>query len=457
MEMYAAIGMVVLLAAALATLAPAAWGLDRAEFPPGFLFGAATSAYQVSWLLWSFSLLLFDRSVRMHYRDCDFWFQIEGAYLEDGKGINNWDIFTHTRRKSSLHCPSLLLLSLFREEFDFYADVCFMAFGDRVKFWTTFNEPNVFAKHSYMLGTYPPNHCSSPFGTCNSGNSNQEPYVAAHNIIMSHAAAVDNYKRNYQAKQGGSIGIVIEMKYYEPLTNTTDDILAAQRAMSFEIHWFLDPLFFGEYPKEMREMLSSNLPKFSLAEKRLLQNKVDFIGVNHYTSIYAKECMLSPCDLNTYEGNALVLAIGERDCVRIGKPTALDGFYDVPEGMEQIIKYVNKRYENVHIYVAENGYSQHSSNGLEDLINDVGRVNYLQGYLSSVASAVRRGANVRGYFVWSLMDNFEWAHGFTVRFGLYHVDFDTQVRIQKMSAKWYHDFLMGSRPVDALLTLRADS
>ncbi|KAK1687046.1 hypothetical protein QYE76_047894 [Lolium multiflorum] len=207
----------------------------------------------------------------------------------------------------------------------------------------------------------------------------------------------------------------------------------------------------------MREMLLSNLPKFSLAEKRLLQNKVDFIGINHYTAIYAKDCMLSPCNLNTYEGNALVLAIGERDGVRIGKPTALDGFYDVPEGMEKIIKYVNKRYENVPIYVTENGYSQHSSNGLEDLVNDVGRVNYLHGYLSSVASAVRRGANVRGYFVWSLMDNFEWAHGFTVRFGLYHVDFNTQARTQKMSAKWYRDFLMGSRLVDALQTLRADS
>ncbi|KAM0855155.1 hypothetical protein ACQ4PT_049956 [Festuca glaucescens] len=172
MEIDSATGMLMLLTAALAILAPSAWGLDRAEFPPGFLFGVATSAYQ-----------------------------IEGAYLEDGKGINNWDVFTHTRRKSSLHCPSLLLLSLFREEFDYYADVCFRAFGDRVKFWTTFNEPNVFAKHSYMLGTYPPNHCSAPFGTCNSGNSNREPYVAAHNIIMSHAAAVDNYKRNYQHRR----------------------------------------------------------------------------------------------------------------------------------------------------------------------------------------------------------------------------------------------------------------
>jgi beta-glucosidase len=246
--------------------------------------------------------------------------------------------------------------------------VCFQAFGDRVKFWTTFNEPNLFTKFAYMLGMYPPSHCSAPFGTCNSGNSHREPYVAAHNIIMSHAAAVDNYKKNYQAKQGGSIGIVIAMKFYEPLTNATEDILAAQRALSFEIHWyvifftsfcnlmkmvhieftkltckrggncslclcimvvlaslfafcrFLDPIFFGEYPKEMHEVLSSNLPKFTAAEKRLLQNKVDFIGVNHYTTIYAKDCILSSCDLNTYEGNALVLAIGERDGVKIGKP-----------------------------------------------------------------------------------------------------------------------------------------
>ncbi|KAM0826230.1 hypothetical protein ACQ4PT_069018 [Festuca glaucescens] len=275
----------------LAILVPSARGLDRGEFPPGFLFGAATSAYQ-----------------------------IEGAYLEDGKGLSNWDVFTHARsrdikdglngdvavdhyhrymedveimhnlgvnsyrfsiswarilprgRHGGVNSEGIafydrLIAALLqkgiepfvtlqhfdlpheleirygswldagiREEFDYYADVCFQAFGDRVKFWTTFNEPNLFTKFAYMLGMYPPSHCSAPFGTCNSGNSHREPYVAAHNIIMSHASAVDNYKKNYQAKQGGSIGIVIAMKFYEPLTNATEDILAAQRALSFEIH-----------------------------------------------------------------------------------------------------------------------------------------------------------------------------------------------------------------------------
>ncbi|VAH34634.1 unnamed protein product [Triticum turgidum subsp. durum] len=206
-----------------------------------------------------------------------------------------------------------------------------------------------------MLGHYPPKHCSRPFGNCNSGNSHREPYVAAHNMIMSHAAAVDNYKRNYQATQGGSIGIVIAMKWYEPLTNSTEDILAARQALSFEVDWFLDPLFFGDYPREMREMLSSNLPKFTSEEKRLLQNKADFIGVNHYTAIYAKDCVSSPCDLKSYEGNALVQAVGERDGVAIGRPTAFHGYYDVPEGMELIVKYVSQRYENTPVYVTENG------------------------------------------------------------------------------------------------------
>ncbi|KAM0851256.1 hypothetical protein ACQ4PT_052545 [Festuca glaucescens] len=240
--MAAATGMVMLMAA-LAILAPSAQGLDRSEFPPGFLFGTATSAYQ-----------------------------IEGAYLEDGKGLNNWDVFTHTNSGDIvdgqngdvaadhyhrymedvdiMHSYGRQLLQIFnflgenpaKEEFDHYADVTFKAFGDRVKFWTTFNEPNLFAKFAYMLGLCPPKHCSPPFGTCNSGNSQREPYVAAHNMLMSYAAAVNNYKKNYQAKQDGSIGIVIAMKFYEPLRNTTEDILAARRALSFEINWYV--LFF---------------------------------------------------------------------------------------------------------------------------------------------------------------------------------------------------------------------
>jgi len=483
----------------VAALAPAARGVDRSEFPPGFLFGAATSAYQ-----------------------------IEGAYLEDGKGLNNWDVFTHTHSgvimdgrngdvaddhyhrymgdveimqslgvnayRFSISWARILprgrlggvnpdgiafynrlidallqkgvqpfvtlhhfdmphelevrhvgwLGAGIREEFEHYADVCFRAFGDRVRFWTTFNEPNLFTKFMYMLGMYPPNHCSPPFGSCNSGNSNREPYAAAHNIIMSHAAAVRTYKEKYQAKQGGSIGIVIAMKWYEPLTNTTEDILAARRAQSFELEWFLDPIFFGDYPTQMREILKSNLPTFTSEEKKLLQYKSDFIGLNHYTAIYTKDCIHSPCDLRTYEGNALVSATGERDGVKIGGDTALAGYYVVPEAVEPAIMYVNQRYKDTPVYITENGYSQWSDISREELIHDVERLNYLRGYVAHLSKAIRNGANVRGYFVWTLLDNFEWTFGYRVRFGLYHVDFDTQERTPRMSARWYRSFLTGS-------------
>uniref|UniRef100_A0A0E0KST1 4-hydroxy-7-methoxy-3-oxo-3,4-dihydro-2H-1,4-benzoxazin-2-yl glucosidebeta-D-glucosidase n=1 Tax=Oryza punctata TaxID=4537 RepID=A0A0E0KST1_ORYPU len=485
----------VVVVAALAVLAPGARGLGRDDFPPGFFFGAATSAYQ-----------------------------IEGAYLDDNKGLNNWDVFTHTqaerisdRRNGDvaddhyhrytedveiLHnlgvnsyrfsiswarilprgrlggvnsagiafynrlinallqkgIQPFVTLNHFdipheleiryggwlgvgiREEFGYYSDVCFKAFGDRVRFWTTFNEPNLFTRFQFMLGVYPPNRCSPPFGSCNSGDSRREPYTAAHNILLSHAAAVHNYKTNYQSKQGGSIGIVIAMKWYEPLTNSTEDVRAARRALAFEVDWFLDPIFFGEYPREMREILSSNLPTFTPEEKKLLQNKVDFIGINQYTAIYAKDCIYSPCALNTYEGNALVYTTG----------TAFSAYFVVPEGIESAVMYVNGRYKDTTIYITENGYSQHSDTNMEDLINDVERVNYLQGYLKYLSSAVRKGANVGGYFTWSLVDNFEWTFGYTIKFGLYHVDFDTQERIPKMSAKWYRDFLTGSSLLDGL-------
>jgi len=111
-------------------------------------------------------------------------------------------------------------------------------FGDRVKHWTTFNEPNLMVKLGYFSGKFPLNHCSKPFGKCTSGNSSTEPYIAAHNIILVHAKTVNIYRKNYQAKQGGSVGITIFMIWYEPLRNITEDHIAVSRAQSFEAPWY---------------------------------------------------------------------------------------------------------------------------------------------------------------------------------------------------------------------------
>ncbi|XP_078166600.1 putative inactive beta-glucosidase 14 isoform X2 [Carex rostrata] len=375
-----------------------------------------------------------------------FYNKVINAILDKGiepfVTINHFDI-----PQELLDQYGAWLSSDIRKDFGYFAEVCFKAFGDRVKYWTTFNEPNLYTKFCYMSGLYPPGRCSLPFGNCTYGNSSTEPYTAAHNVILSHATAVDIYRRSYQAKQGGTIGIVIAAKWYEPLRNTIADTLAVKRASAFDHHWFLDPIFFGDYPSEMRKILGPNLPTFTSEEKNLLKTKLDFIGINQYTAQYVKDCIHSSCPIDTYDGNALVRTTEERNGNFIGIPTGLPNFYSVPWGIEKVVMHMKERYNNTPMYITENGFSQASNSSMtaEDFANDIERVNFIHDYLTYLNSAIRKGADVRGYFVWSLIDNFEWAFGYTLRFGLYHVDYKTQERTPRLSAKWYSNFLKGSK------------
>ncbi|KAF8019168.1 hypothetical protein BT93_H3913 [Corymbia citriodora subsp. variegata] len=298
----------------------------------------------------------------------------------------------------------------------------------------------MFVYYAYFEGTYPPAHCSNPVGNCSAGDSFLEPYIATHNVVLSHATAVEIYRTKYQAKQGGMIGIVISAPYYEPLTNTPADKLAAERALAFQIAWFLDPIMYGDYPPEMHEIIGSRLPVFTAEDRKKLSNKLDFIGINQYTAAYAKDCMFSPCTSAYSLGESMVYVTGERNGILIGDTTAVSYFYVVPSALEKTVMYVKDRYNNTPMFITENGYAQ-SSAPISDSLNDTKRVEYFKSYLSALVNAMRKGADVRGYFVWSLLDNFEWLDGYTIRFGLYYVDFDTLERTPKQSAKWYKSFL----------------
>ncbi|XP_043705605.1 beta-glucosidase 18-like [Telopea speciosissima] len=468
--------------------------VDRGQFSPSFLFGAATSSYQ-----------------------------IEGAYLAGNKSLSNWDVFTHIPGKINgggtgdvtdnhyylyMHDVELMgslginayrfsiswarvlpkgrfgevdpvgiefynnlinallnkgiqpfvtinhydlpqyleerygswLSIQMQQDYTHFAEVCFKAYGDRVKYWSTFNEPNVTLTLGYLSGVYPPNHCSY---SCNSGDSEIEPYIAAHNLILAHASAVNIYKKKYQVKQGGMIGIVVNAAWYEPLRNTPTDRLAVQRALAFDIAWFLDPIIYGDYPPEMRQIVGSRLPIFSEKERELLSNKLDFIGINQYSTLYVKDCLFSPCDLGNPRGDSFVQLTPERAGVPIGDSTGNPMYYVVPYGMEKIIMYFKERYNNTPMFITENGYGQTSYPGtsIKDLLNDTKRIEYIEDYLEYLNAALRQGADVRGYFIWSLLDNFEWTYGYTLRYGLYYVDWVTLERIPKLSAMWYKQFL----------------
>ncbi|EEF44249.1 beta-glucosidase, putative [Ricinus communis] len=288
------------------------------------------------------------------------------------------------------------LSSKIQEDFGYFAELCFKAFGDRVKYWLTLNEPNIMAQYGYYNGLHPPSRCSYPAGECEAGDSELEPYIAAHNMILSHATATEIYKKKYQEKQGGKMGIALNAYWYEPLKDVPADRLAAQRALAFCIAWFIDPFMFGEYPPEMRQL----------------------VGLS---STIIADCLAS--------------ITGEKDGKYIGEPTPMPTFYVVPSGMEKTVMYFKDRYNNTPMFITENGYAQSSGDNIEDKLNDTRRVEYMQGYLSSLAAALRDGADVRGYFTWSLIDNFEWSLGYSICFGLYHVDRRTLQRTPKRICK----------------------
>ncbi|XP_010920356.2 beta-glucosidase 18 [Elaeis guineensis] len=481
-------------------------GLDRSQFPSSFLFGTSTSSYQIEGAYLEGNKSLSNWDVFTHIpghiedsSDGDIADDHYHLYMEDIKlmhhlGVNSyrfsisWSRILPRGRFGKVNSAgiafynrlidALLLKGIqpfvtlnhydvpqeledrygawlnpqIQKDFGHYADVCFKAFGKKVKYWTTFNEPNVVVKRGFMSGEYPPQHCSKPFGDCLSGDSNIEPYIAAHNIILAHATAVEIYKKKYQVKQGGSIGLVISTNWFEPLRHIPADRLAVQRALAFDTAWFLDPVIFGEYPPEMRQVLGLRLPTFSSEDRRKLQYKLDFIGINHYTSKYVKDCMFSPCNEGSTESTAFVISTGERNGIPIGTPTSMPDNYVFPDGMEKMVMYAMQRYNNIPMFITENGYAQGSTGNspTTDTLNDRGRVKYLHGYLTSLTRAMRQGADVRGYFIWSLLDNFEWLFGYSQRFGLYHVNFKTQERTPKLSAKWVKKFLGGPQVIERM-------
>ncbi|KAH0993992.1 hypothetical protein GBA52_005475 [Prunus armeniaca] len=182
-----------------------------------------------------------------------------------------------------------------REEFVHFASICFESFGDGVKYWVTINEPNMVADFAYLRGLYPPARCSPPFGNCSTGNSDTEPLIGMHNMLIAHAMAVEIYRTFFWRKQNGFIGIVAPAFMYEPLRDEERDRDAVDRALAFNVAWTFDPVVYGDYPAEMRHCHGLELPRFSAKEKQLLRGSIDFIGVNHYSTLYVKDCIHSPC------------------------------------------------------------------------------------------------------------------------------------------------------------------
>lgn len=325
-----------------------------------------------------------------------------------------------------------------------YARLCFERFGDRVKHWITYNEPGVYTLAGYADGVHAPGRSS--FRDRNEeGDSSTEPFIVAHTQLVTHARAAKIYREEFKPSQKGMIGITLHGNWSEPWDAEDEaDIAAAERAREFEIAWFADPLYGRgevEYPASMRAQLGDRLPRFTEEEKALMRGSSEFYGMNTYTSFFVRD-KKTPPDINDHKGNVDVLDENKQGVSR-GAESDTAWLRTSPWGFAKLLRWIWGRY-HVPIYMTENGTTaKGETEPSEDILNDTHRIKFFREYLGELAKAVKEdGVDVRSYFAWTFADNWEWAAGYTDRFGLTFIDFNTpeKRRYPKHSATFLREF-----------------
>ncbi|CAN1761071.1 Beta-glucosidase 24, partial [Linum perenne] len=244
------------------------------------------------------------------------------------------------------------------DDFRGYAEVCFDKFGDRVKQWITLNEPFSYASSGYGDGSMAPGRCStaSGFNCTAGGDSGTEPYIVAHHLLLAHAAAVKLYRDKFKVVQKGKIGITLISPWAIPLTNSNKDRDAASRYIDFQFGWYMGPITSGSYPENMVKLVGKRLPKFLIEESRILKGSYDFLGLNYYTSSYVTDAAC-PTRNPTYFTDACVtitiylVIMNICDVVQAGS----EWLYVYPEGIQHLLVYIKRMYNNPLIYITENG------------------------------------------------------------------------------------------------------
>lgn len=439
----------------------------QSRYPKGFIWGAATASYQ-----------------------------IEGAWNEDGKGASIWDTFSHQpgavlngdtgdtavdhyhRWQEDVEMMKALGLKAYRfsiswarvlpqgegkvnedglafydrlvdallaagiepyvtlyhwdlpqalqsrggwanrdiiEAFTLYAEAVAQRLGDRVKHWITLNEPYVFAYVGYAWGAHAP-------GLKDLTMANQ----AAHNCLVAHGRAASVIRALWQDSQ---VGITLNLSLQHPASAVPADRQAARLSDGQLNRWFLDPLFGRGYPEDLLSLYGEEGPAIEPGDMQAIAAPLDFLGINYYCNNFVRAVGA--------EQSAFGFQNLEREeLVKAGYEVTEMGWPIMPDGLRELLVHVTREYVPKAIYITENGAAFRDV-AEDDAVHDEKRVAYLREHFSAARRAISDGVPLRGYFVWSLMDNFEWAMGYSKRFGIVYVDYETQKRILKDSAKYY--------------------
>lgn len=437
--------------------------MEKITFPQGFLWGAATASYQ-----------------------------IEGAAAEGGKGESIWDRFTHTpgrisdgtngdiacdhyhlykedisimkkiglqAYRLSISWPRIFpcgtgepnaagidfyksLLGELRangiktavtlyhwdlpqklqdkggwvnrqiaEHFELYARCLFEQLDGLVDWWITLNEPFCSSFLGYWQGVHAPGI-----------QDYSSALAAAHHLLLSHGKAVKAFR---ELGTKGEIGITLNMNCCYPLTDCDEDRLAAEISHAAFNSWFSDPIFKGKYPELALERYRGKvvLPEIRETDLDVISTPIDFLGLNHYFS-----------DSNTLCPDEWPLGIKSKI---IGEDRTDMDWGVCPDGLYDLLMRIHKEYSGIKLYITENGCATRDIVNVRGEIEDCNRIDYLNRYLTAAHRAIRDGVCLKGYYQWSLLDNFEWAFGFSKRFGMVHIDYNTLKRTIKKSGYWY--------------------
>jgi len=443
------------------------------KFPPDFIWGAATAAYQIegAWNADQKGESIWDRFSHTpgkiengdtgdvacdHYHRCqedielmkaiglqayrfsiswprifpegrglpnqagiDFYSRLVDILLENGiepyLTLYHWDLPQTLQDQGGWPARSTA------EAFVEYADLVSQRLGDRVHNWMTLNEPFVSAWVGYMEGRHAPGH-----------QDVDEMLAAAHHLLLAHGWSVPVIREN---AQDSLVGIVLNLSGMVPASNSYADRAAARIWDGIVNRWYLDPLAARGYPLDIVQHFQRPMDFILENDLEIIARPVDFLGVNYYSRrvVRSEDVPEEKNEPQTVFANP--------------NPTEM-GWEVYPEGLYEILGRIHFDYNFNKLDITENGAAYPDVINSKGRVEDPLRIAYLNGHLKSVSRAIAMGVPVKGYFVWSLMDNFEWAHGYSKRFGLIYVDYETQERILKSSAEWYQKVINSNTVVE---------
>lgn len=377
--------------------------------------GIKAYRFSISW-----PRILPEGTGQVNQKGIDFYNRLIDELLANG--IEPYITLYHWDLPHALHLQGGWMNPQIVDWFAEYARIVVENYSDRVTHYMTFNEPQGFVGAGYLLGFHAPGYQVTP----------EEGFLVAHHVLLAHGKAVRTM-REY-ARQELVIGTANCGDVFYPDSEREEDIAAARqmmfsmqedpRGIGNRVNWFTDPMYRGCYPEDALYRYEA-MPLFSEADMELIHQPLDFLGQNIYQGIRVRA---------GEDGEPEMVPLAS------GHPMTACGWPVTPQALYWGVRFLHERY-HTNIMITENGCSCLDAVSQDGGVHDPARIDYLSSYLGSLSRAAQEGIPIKGYFLWSLMDNYEWTSGYSQRFGMIYVDYETRQRILKDSAYWFHDLI----------------